>query len=151
MSETKEKRSSNLPFAVMVESGELVFTDKKGVTHRAFVMDKSLFHHEILRKPEKDESLVTLCSIGRIKIIYNKFTDEYWMLILKPVWVKHRRTMQIESWVKLEDHDFETMMALGFLHHRGFHNPIPKNIFVRNALKRKIRKILGRFRQWRSY
>ena len=71
------------------------------------------------------------------------------MLHLKPT--GRKREMRIVSYERLERHDFETMLALGVLYQRESCNPLPENFYLRNALKRKTKKILGRFKEWGSY
>lgn len=138
--------------AGILEELSLVAKTREGEIYKMLAVPKPLLHVEKLRKMEKNPDLVFLCWFGNhTKVIYNKVSDEFWALHLKPVWVKHRRTMQIESWEKLEEHDFDTMLALGIVYHRDFHNPMPREIYLRNALKRKIKKILGRFKEWKSY
>lgn len=130
----------------IIERQETVEIDKEGnIRQKTVIPVRSLVHEEKLGKIEKNPDLICLCSIGRSKIYYNQVKDEFWRLNLKPVWVRHRRTMQIESWEKLQPHDFETMLALGILYHRDFHNPIYPQIWIRKRVRKKMRKIIDKF------
>ena len=96
----------------IIERQETVEIDKEGnIRQKTVIPVKSIVHEEKLGKIEKNPDLIHLCSIGRSKIYHNQVKDEFWRLNLKTVWVKHRRTMQIESWEKLEEHDFENYVS----------------------------------------
>lgn len=142
--ETYEKTEEK-PLVGVFKKLEIVAEDTKGKIHKIGAMEKSLFHAEKLQKKEENPDLICLCSIGRTKIYYNQVTDEFWKLNLKPVWINHKRNMVIESWDKLEPHDFETMKMLGILYDRDFNNPLPQTIYVKKKDRKKAKRIKERF------
>ncbi len=129
------------------ESFEILERDRKGNIRFRTVVPKALVHEEKFKKTEKNPDLIHLCSVDRIKIYYNVVSEEFWMLILKPVWIKHKRIMQVDSWIKLEEHDFRTMKILGILFDREFNNPLPQTIYVKKKDRKKDKQIMRRFKR----
>ena len=152
--ERKESTRQPLPFATMVKGLETSVVDRKGRIHKIVVMGKSLLHAEPVETEKKDKNpdLVCLGRLNRDKIYYNPITEKFWLLRIKPYWVNKKRIMETESWNKLEEHDLETMLALGLVWYRMDvdKNPLKNRIYLRKALMRKMRKILGLFKQWES-
>ena len=134
-------KTEEKPLVGVFKKLEIVAEDKKGKIHKIGAVDKGVLHAEKLQKKEENPDLICLCSIGRTKIYYNQVSDEFWKLNLKPVWISHKRTMTIESWDKLEPHDFETMKMLGILYERNFENPLSRRYYIKKKDRRKAEQI----------
>jgi hypothetical protein len=143
----KTSKKNEEPSAVrIVESFEILERDKKGSIRRQTVIPKAFIHEEKLKKIAKNNYLIHVCNINRGKIYYNVIEHEFWLCVLRPVWIKHKRTMQIVSWIKLEEHDIESLLAFCLCYIRDFENPIPKTLWVRNKTRKKMEKVLNEFR-----
>lgn len=144
MSEKKPKKP--LPIVGIVEKLETIITTKKGKVHQLYAMDKGLIHDEEIEYKPKNPDLRYLCQLcDRLKIYYNVVNDEFWLCSIKRLFGK---TRVISEWYKLENHDFNTMLALGFMNDRNFdRNRLnPHNaIRIKKRHKTKIMTILDKF------
>lgn len=144
--EKYEEVDQESPPVRISESFEILETDRKGNIRYKTVVPKALVHEEKFQRKEKNPDLIHLCSIDRIKIYYNTVSEEFWMLVLKPIWIKHKRMMQVDSWIKLQEHDFQTMKLLGILYDRDFNNPLPQTIYVKKKDRKKAKQIMRKFK-----
>jgi len=146
-----EQLKKPLPITTPIEFSETLVRDEEGRWHKVcFSSLKAMLRmeKEIEVKKEKDPDLVYLCSVDRDKIYYNKLTDQFVAFRIAPDPLpEHPYHTKVESAITLERHDFETMLALGLLHQRGFKNPFPAKLYIRKRLKRKMRRILNRFHE----
>jgi len=148
ISQIKEEtyQQEEKPLTGVFEEFEMVATDVKGKKHKIGAMTKGVIRAEKFKKKQKRPDLIHVCSIANIKIYYNVVSEEFWMLVLKPLWVKHKRMMKEIAWIKLEEHDFETMKVLSILYERDFNNPLPQTFWIKKKEREKAKRIMVRFK-----
>ena len=140
--EDKTQQIETVPPIAPFTDLEIIATDSKGRKHLIGAMDKGLIKEKSkeIRKKKKNYSLKLLCNVNNSKIYYNIPNDEFWIEIYTYGKI-NRKTGSI----KLENHDIQTLRAFSIAHARDFTLPLPKQLWLRNQLRKKIQQISNRF------
>jgi len=89
------------------------------------------------KKP--NPNLIFICNLGNGKVYYNNIEDEFWLM-------SRRLGSQEVIWTKIENHDFETMLAIGILNRNQFDSTkVRKALWLRKSLENKIELFNDRF------
>lgn len=99
------------------------------------------FETEFHEKSEENPNLVHLFSCDRLNLWLNVAEFEVWSSIHNPQIGKQTH------WEKLENHDLENLLALGILYSRDFHNPFPRDFYVKKGILRRMSKMLKKIKK----